>query len=84
VASVGVGQDDRWDPNAGDEGQTEDVGLPEHEDDEQRWQPGAGTGGDDPSDVAGLTDVGGAAGDLPDHEDDRRGAEDTGAGEQNP
>jgi len=84
VAIVGVGPDDSWDPDDRDQGQTEDVGLPGHEqDDEERWQAG-GTGGDDPAEVAGMSDAGLTDTGLPEHEDDRRRAEDTGTAEQNP
>jgi hypothetical protein len=78
---VGVGPDDSWEDR--DQGQTEDVGLPEHERDEGRRQAGA-TAEDDPAEVAGLADSGLAETDLPAHEDDRRRAEDTGSGQQNP
>jgi len=77
-----VTPDDSWEDR--DETQTEDVGLPEHERDEGRRQAG-GTGEDDASEVAAMTDSGlDDAGGLPAHEDDARRAEDTGTGELNP
>jgi hypothetical protein len=65
------------------ETRTEDVGLPEHEQDESRRQEGT-TFEDDAAEVANLTDSGLGEPGLPEHEDDRRRAEDTGSGEQNP
>ena len=67
-----------------DETRTGDVGLPAHERDERRVQPG-GTGEDDPAEVAAMTDAGlSDSGGLPEHEDDDRRAGDTGTGELNP
>jgi hypothetical protein len=81
VAIVGVGPDDSWEDR--DQTQTEDVGLPEDELDEGRRRAGE-TGEDDPAEVAAMTDSGPVPGDLPEHEDDSRRAEDTGTGELNP
>lgn len=66
-----------------DDSRTEDVGLPEHERDEERTQA-AGTGEDDAAEVASMTDSGLSDTDLPAHEDDTRRGGDTGSGEQNP
>lgn len=79
---MSMGSDDSREDR--DETRTEDVGLPGHEQDERRLQAG-GTGEDDPSEVAAMTDTGlSDSGGLPAHEDDQRRAEDTGTGEQNP
>jgi hypothetical protein len=75
---MGVGPDE-----GGDGTRTEDVGLPEHERDETRERAGT-TVEEDAAEVANLTDAGLGEPGLPDHEDDRRRAEDTGTGEQNP
>jgi hypothetical protein len=81
VAIVGVGPDDSREDR--DEAQAEDVGLPEHERDEGRRQPG-GIAEDDPVEIADMTDSGVADVGLPAHEDDRGRAGDTRTGEQNP
>jgi hypothetical protein len=81
VAIVGVGPDDSWENR--DETQTEDVGLPDHEGDEGRRQPGTAFE-DDAAEVANMSDSGLSESGLPAHEDDRRMTEDTGSGEQNP
>jgi hypothetical protein len=78
---VGVGPGDMREGR--DETRTEDVGLPEHERDEGRMRAGT-AGEDDPAEVAAMADPGVAGTDLPAHEDDRRRAEDTGTGQQNP
>ena len=78
---MSVGPDDSWEGR--DQTQTEDVGLPDHERDETRRRAGE-TGEDDAAEVAAMTDPGPASGDLPEHEDDSRRAEDTGTGERNP
>jgi hypothetical protein len=79
VASVGVGPDGGWD----DQTQTEDVGLPEHEDDETSRRAG-GTYEEDQPGLAGMGDAGGSDAGLPEHEDDTAGGADTASGEQNP
>ena len=77
---MSVGSDDSWEDR--DQTQTEG-GLPDHERDEGRRQPGA-TLEDDAAEVANVSDSGLSEPGLPGHEDDRRMAEDTGTGEQNP
>jgi hypothetical protein len=81
VAIVGVGPDDGWEGR--DETQTEDVGLADHERDESRRQAGT-TFEDDAAEVADRVDSGLSESALPEHEDDRRRAEDTGSVEQSP
>ena len=66
VAIVGVGPDDSWENR--DETQTEDVGLPDHERDEGRRQPGTAFE-DDAAEVANLSDSGLSESGLPAHED---------------
>jgi hypothetical protein len=77
VAIVSMGPDQGRD-------QTEDVGLPEHEQDETRQRAG-GTYEDEQPGLAGMSGTGPDDGDeLPAHEDDARRGGDTGSGEQNP
>jgi hypothetical protein len=78
VAIVGVGPDDRE-----NRGETEDVGLPDHEGDETRRPPDTAFE-EDAAEVADLTDTGLTEAGVPAHEDDRRRAQDTAATEQNP
>jgi hypothetical protein len=81
VAIVTGGPDDSWENR--DETVTEDVGLPDHERDETRRQPGE-SGDDDPAEVAAMADSGLTDSGLPDHEDDSARGGDTGGAEQNP
>ena len=78
---MGVGPDDSWENR--DETQTEDVGLPEHERDENRRAEST-TFEDDAAEVANMSDSRLSESGLPAHEDDSRRAEDTATGEQNP
>jgi hypothetical protein len=81
VAIVTGGPDGSWEDR--DETVTEDVGLPDHERDETRRQPGE-SGDDDPAEVAAMTDSGLTGSGLPEHEDDSARGGDTGGVEQNP
>jgi hypothetical protein len=81
VASMGVGPDGSFEDR--DQTQTEDVGLPGHEDDETRQRAG-GTYEDEQPGLAGMTDTERSDTGLPEYEDDARRSGDTASGEQNP
>jgi hypothetical protein len=79
VATVSMGPDDSRQDR--DETRTEDVGLPDHEQDERRRR--TDTYEEPAPGLAGLEDAGEDAA-LPAGEDDARRAQDTATGEQNP